>query len=128
MDRIDLHIEVDSVEYDDLQSTREEETSAQIKERVNKAREIQIERFKGTKIYNNASMTNKLCTKYCQLDDECKYLMRMAFDTYNLTARANNRILKVARTIADLEGSDNIKSSHIIEAISYRALDNKYWV
>ena len=128
MDRIDLHIEVDSVNYDDLQSRKEEETSAQIKERVNKARKIQIERFKGTNIYNNASMTNKLCNKYCKLDIESQSVMRMAFEQYNLTARANNRILKVARTIADLEGCEDIKVTHIIEAINYRALDNKYWV
>lgn len=128
MDRIDLHIEVDSVEYADLQSTREEETSEQIKERVNKARQIQIKRFKGTKIFNNASMTNKLCNEYCKLDGECQYLMKLAFENYNLTARANNRILKVARTIADLDASENIRPEHIVEAISFRALDNKYWV
>ena len=128
MDRIDLHVEVDSVNYEDLNSNREEEKSAVIKERVNRARQIQIERFKGTEIYNNASMTNKMCLKYCALNDECKNILKMAFEKYNLTARANNRILKVARTIADLEGSENIEITHIVEAISYRALDNKYWV
>ena len=127
MDRIDLHIEVDSVNYEDLASSKQEESSEKIKERVNKARNIQIERFRGTNIYNNASMTNKLCNKYCKLNEECQNIMKMAFETYNLTARANNRILKVARTIADLEEAENIEASHILEAISYRALDNKYW-
>lgn len=128
MDRIDLHIEVDSVEYDDLSSTRQEESSKDIRERVNKARQIQIERFKGTNIFNNASMNNKMCNIYCKLDEECNNIMKMAFEQYNLTARANNRILKVARTIADLDGSKDIKPDHIIEAISYRTLDNKFWV
>lgn len=128
MDRIDLHVEVDSVNYDDLSSKREEEKSADIKERVNKARAIQIERFKGTEIYNNASMTNEMCNKYCELDDNCRNILKMAFEKYNLTARANNRILKVARTIADLDGKENIELQHLVEAISYRALDNKYWV
>ena len=128
MDRIDLHVEVESVEYSDLQSTREEETSKQIKQRVDKARLIQTERFKGTDVFNNASMTNKMCTKYCKLDENCQRIMKLAFDSYNLTARANNRILKVARTIADLDGQENICENHLIEAISYRTLDNKFWV
>lgn len=128
MDRIDLHVEVESVEYSDLQSTRQEETSEQIKQRVDKARKIQTERFKNVNVFNNASMTNKMCTKYCKLSEECQKIMKTAFETYNLTARANNRILKVARTIADLDGEENIKESHILEAISYRTLDNKFWV
>ncbi len=128
MDRIDLHVEVDTVEYSDLCSDRVEESSSVIKERVNKARKIQTERFKGTNIYNNASMNNKMCQKFCKLDEACQNIMKMAFSTYNLTARANNRILKVARTIADLENEENIKEEHLIEAISYRALDNKFWV
>ncbi len=128
MDRIDLHVEVESVDYSDLQSTRQEETSEQIKQRVDKARKIQTERFKDSNVFNNASMTNKMCTKYCKLDEECQKIMKIAFETYNLTARANNRILKVARTIADLDGEENIKQNHLLEAISYRTLDNKFWV
>ncbi|MGN1223234.1 MAG: YifB family Mg chelatase-like AAA ATPase [Christensenellales bacterium] len=128
MDRIDLHVEVDGIEYDDLVGKTQEESSATIKARVNKARKIQLERFKGTGIHNNASMNNKLCTKYCKLNEECQNIMKMAFNTYNLTARANNRILKVARTIADLDNSEEIQTNHLLEAISYRALDNKYWV
>ena len=128
MDRIDLHVEVESVDYSDLHSTRQEETSEQIKQRVDKAREIQTERFKGTDVFNNASMTNKMCTKFCHLDEECQKIMKIAFETYNLTARANNRILKVARTIADLDGAEQISVNHLLEAISYRTLDNKFWV
>ncbi len=127
MDRIDLHVEVDGVDYSDLQSTKEEESSAEIKKRVDKARKIQTERFKGMEIHNNASMTNKLCNKFCILSESCKSIMQRAFEQYNLTARANNRILKVARTIADLEGEENINEMHLLEAISYRTLDNKYW-
>lgn len=128
MDRIDLHIEVESVEYKDLSSSREEESSQNIKMRVDKARKIQQERFKGTGIYNNANMTNKQTQQFCKLDKDSQEVMEMAFKSYNLTARANTRILKVARTIADLAGEENIKMNHLIEAISYRALDNKYWV
>lgn len=128
MDRIDLHIEVDNVDYKDLSSTREEESSESIKKRVNRARKIQQERFKGTKIHNNANMTNKQTQLFCKLDRDSQEVMEMAFKSYNLTARANTRILKVARTIADLDGEENIQMNHLIEAIGYRALDNKYWV
>lgn len=128
MDRIDLHIEVDSVEYGDLTSTRENETSAQIKQRVDKAREIQLKRFKNSKIYSNAKMSAPMCKKFCVLNEECEKLVKNAFDKLNLSARAYNRILKVARTIADLDGSENIEIAHIAEAIQYRTLDNKYWI
>lgn len=128
MDRIDLHVEVDSVEYKDLRSNELEESSATIKERVNKARQIQTERFKGTNVHNNAEMNSALVKKFCKIDEECDNLMQTAFDVFNLTARAHDRILKVARTIADLDGSENIKQEHIIEAINYRSLDKKFWI
>lgn len=128
MDRIDLHIEVDNVSYDDLNSTEECESSAEIKERVTKARNLQIERFKNSKIYCNAKMNVVQTKKYCALDDESKSILAMAFNNLNLSARAHDRILKVARTIADLEGEKNILSRHIAEAIQYRSLDRKYWV
>lgn len=128
MDRIDLHIEVENVEYSDLSSSRKEESSQEIKKRVDKARKIQTTRFKGTNVFNNASMNNKMCREFCKLDEDCNNIMKMAFEQYNLTARANNRILKVARTIADLDGSENIQPQHLIEAISYRTLDSKFWV
>ena len=128
MDRIDLHIEVDNISYDDLtDKISNEETSASIKERVNKARRIQLERFNGAGQFCNAHMTTKECNTFCKLDEECENLLKVAFEKLNLSARAYNRILKVARTIADLEASEKIKPQHIAEAISYRTLDKKYW-
>lgn len=128
MDRIDLHVEVDSVEYSDLKSDTLEESSASIKERVNKARQIQTERFKGLSVHNNAEMTSALVKKYCKIDEDCDRLLKTAFEKFNLTARAHDRILKVARTIADLDDSENIQQEHIIEAINYRSLDKKFWI
>ncbi len=128
MDRIDLHVEVDGVEYKDLKSETIEESSEEIKKRVNKARQIQTERFKGTSIHNNAEMTPAMCRRYCAVNKECDNLLKNAFEKLNLTARAHDRILKVARTIADLDGSPDIKTDHIIEAINYRSLDSKFWI
>ena len=128
MDRIDLHVEVDGVEYKDLKSETVEESSEEIKKRVNKARQIQTERFKGTSIHNNAEMTPAMCRRYCAVNKECDNLLKNAFEKLNLTARAHDRILKVARTIADLDGSPDIKTDHIIEAINYRSLDSKFWI
>lgn len=128
MDRIDLHVEVDGVEYQDLKRETVEETSAEIKERVNKARQIQTERFKGTNIHSNSQMTPAMCKRYCKVDKECDILLKNAFEKLQLTARAHDRILKVARTIADLDNSENIKAEHIIEAINYRSLDSKFWI
>ena len=128
MDRIDLHVEVDGVEYKDLKSDTIEETSAEIKKRVNSAREIQTKRFAGTSIHNNAEMTPAMCRKFCKIDSESDRLLKNAFEKLNLTARAHDRILKVARTIADLDNSPNIKVEHIIEAINYRSLDSKFWI
>ena len=128
MDRIDLHIEVDNVTYDELTSkTSSEECSADIKKRVDKAREIQLSRFKNEKIFSNASMGVKQCNEYCQLDETSEKLLKEAFEKLKLSARAHNRILKVARTIADLEGSEKICFNHLAEAIQYRSLDKKYW-
>ena len=127
MDRIDLQIEVDAIEYSDLKGDTLEETSAEIKARVEKAREVQNKRFKGTKIHNNAAMNAALVRKYCKLTADSERVLEEAFTKLNLTARAHDRILKVARTIADLDGSENIKLEHIIEAINYRSLDRKYW-
>ncbi len=128
MDRIDLHIEVDSVSYDDLHTKEECESSQDIKKRVDKARQIQLKRFEGTKVYSNAKMDVTQTKKYCVLSDECQSILRMAFDNLHLTARAHDRILKVARTIADLDGEENILPQHIAEAIQYRSLDRKYWL
>lgn len=126
LDRIDIHIEVDNVTFDDLRSETTEETSKEIKARVDKAKKTQLERFKNSKNYSNAKMSVPQTKKYCTLSKDCEELLRAAFDKLKLSARAHDRIIKVARTIADLEGSENILPEHIAEAISYRSLDRKY--
>lgn len=127
LDRIDIHIEVKSVKYDDLSNEALEESSIDIKERVNKAREIQINRYKNDGIFSNSELTPELIKKYCKLDEESKLLLKNAFESLGLSARAHDRVLKLARTIADLDGKDSINSTHIAEAILYRNLDRKYW-
>ena len=127
MDRIDMHIEVDNVKFSDLNSVADEESSEQVKLRVDKARQIQLNRFKTSKNYSNAKMNDVQLKKYCKLDFESEETLRLAFDSFGLSARAYSRILKVARTIADLDGSENIELNHLMEAISYRTLDKKYW-
>ena len=130
MDRIDMYIEVDNVTYSDISGEIDEEKSQDIKERVDKARKIQTDRFSNSsqKIHSNSKMTTSMIKKYCALDNKSNELLELAFDKLKLSARAYNRILKVARTIADLEGCENINQSHIFEAINYRSLDDKYWV
>jgi len=123
MDRIDIHIEVPAVKYRDLASRESGEPSRDIKRRVDRARKVQLERFKGMKIYCNAQMTNRHIKKYCQIDEASQRLLEVAIDKFGLSARAYTRILKVARTIADLEGQENIQPSHLSEAIQYRSLD-----
>ncbi len=128
LDRIDLHIEVDSVDYEELTHFKLEESSAEIKKRVNKARGVQLQRFKNSGIYSNAKMNEKEFKEYCALDKASTDILEIAFKKLNLSARAYNRILKVARTIADLDGKENIEKQHILEAIQYRSLDKKYTV
>lgn len=128
MDRIDLHVEVDSISYDELNSNVLEECSADIKKRVNRAREIQLERYKNSNIYSNSRIGQKEILEFCKLDKDCQNTLETAFKVLNLSARAYNRILKVARTIADLEGFKDIQVQHIQEAIQYRSLDKKYEV
>ncbi len=127
MDRIDIHVEVDNVTYSDLKSEKEEEKSCSIKERVDRAREIQLNRFKNSKNYCNAKMSVSQTKKYCTLDKMGEEILRNAFEKLKLSARAHDRLLRLARTIADLEGEENIKPQHIAEAIGYRSLDRKYW-
>ncbi len=127
LDRIDIHVEVGAVDYDDLTSKAQEESSESIRERVNKARAVQVERYKGTSISCNANLDASMFSQVCVVDDRANMLLKNAFDRLGLTARAYDRILKVARTIADLEGSEIIKSNHITEAIQFRSLDRKYW-
>lgn len=123
MDRIDIQIHVPTLRYSDLESDVREETSEEIRKRVNKARTIQKERYKGLNIYCNAGLTGAMIREFCKVDDEGKSLLRSAFDRLKLSARAHDRILKVARTIADLDESPVIHASHIAEAIQYRTLD-----
>lgn len=127
MDRIDMHIEVDNVKFSDLNSVADEESSEQVKLRVDKARQIQLTRFSNSKNYNNAKMNDVQLKKFCKLDSESEETLRLAFESFGLSARAYSRILKVARTIADLDGSTDIQLNHLMEAISYRTLDKKYW-
>ncbi len=128
LDRIDIHIEVDNVTYYDIQSDTLAEPSETIRKRVNIAREKQLHRLKESGKRCNAQMTTVDIKKYCKLDKESLTLMEDSFDRLNLSARAYNRILKVARTIADLDGADNISVKHIAESIQYRSLDRKYRV
>ncbi len=121
LDRIDIQVEVDGVEYDDLTSEREEEPSAAVKQRTDGARKIQRARFEGTGISTNAEMGERETREYCKLDGEGEQVLREAFDRLRLSARARSRILKVARTIADLELSEKITAEHLYEAISYRS-------
>ncbi len=123
MDRIDIHAEVPAVKYRDLASRDSGEPSREIKRRVDQARNVQLDRFKGIKIYCNAQMTNRHIKKHCQIDEASQKLLEVAIDKFGLSARAYTRILKVARTIADLEGQENIQPAHLSEAIQYRTLD-----
>lgn len=127
LDRIDLHVEVPPVDYAALSSTSKEETSAQIKQRVDKARKIQQERYKGTGITCNADLTPALLKKFCHLTDDASKYLELSFERLGMSARAYDRILKVARTIADLDNSKTIEKQHIFSAISFRSLDRKYW-
>ena len=127
LDRIEIQIEVPPVEFSDLTSQIQEECSADIKKRVNKARYIQQERYKGTGVKCNSGITPAMLNKCCPMDDKAQQLLGKAFDKMGLSARAYDRILKVSRTIADLDQSEIIKSIHIAEAVQYRSLDRKYW-
>lgn len=125
LDRIDIQVEVDGVEYDDLLSEKKEETSAEVKLRADRARKIQRERFSDSAIKTNAEMGEKETKAYCKLSDESEEILKTAFQALNLSARARSRILKVARTIADLELSETIQPEHLYEAISYRTYGAK---
>ena len=123
LDRIDLKINVDRVKFRELSEKSDEESSENIKQRVDEARKIQRERFAGTKVRMNAKMTSKMINEYCKLDAESENLMRVAFEKYHISARGYTRILKVARTIADLDKSVEIKVHHLTEALAYRNID-----
>ena len=128
LDRIDLHIEVTPVPFEELSAYADGEKSAAIRERVIKAREIQLNRFKEHKgIYSNAMMPSRLVREVCAIGKDSQNLLKVAMRKLDLSARAYDRILKVARTIADLAGEEHIQANHVAEAIQYRSLDRESW-
>ncbi len=127
LNRIDIQVEVSPVKYEDLKNTNEEESSAEIKKRIIMARNVQKERYKEIGIITNSELSGKYISKYCKTNAESENILKSAFERLGLSARAYNKILKVARTIADLEGCEDIKTVHVAEAIQYRNLDRKYW-
>lgn len=127
LDRFDIHVEVPPVKFDELRSSEITESSAEIKKRVDGARKIQRERFKGSTTLCNAKINAEQFEKACIIDKAAEKTLKDAFESLGLTARAYDRVLKVARTIADLEQSEVIRSEHVLEAVQYRSLDRKYW-
>ena len=127
LDRIDIHLEVQPVKYDDLKTEINGESSSQIRDRVKRAREIQLDRFRRDKIYTNAQMSNKLIKKYCNLSPSSEKIMAQGFKKYKFSARTYNKILRVSRTIADLAGERDITDSHVLEALGYRSLNINQW-
>jgi len=128
LDRIDIHIEVPAVKYKELRGNAEVESSEAVRARVVQARKMQLERYATEKkIYANAQMPSKLIRKHCAISAEGEKLLETAIQRLGLSARAHDRILKVSRTIADLDGSPAIKPNHLSEAIQYRTLDRTYW-
>ncbi len=125
LDRIDLHVEVPAVKYKELGMETSGEPSIVIRERVKAAREIQAERLDGTGLYANSQMENVQLRKFCELDHESRTLLETAMERLGLSARAYTRIIKLARTIADLEAAPDITPPHISEAIGYRTLDRR---
>jgi magnesium chelatase family protein len=128
LDRIDIHIEVPAVKYKELRGNGEIESSACVSGRVLRARQIQLDRYRGEKkLYANAQMPPRLIRKHCAISGEGEKLLETAIQRLGLSARAHDRILKVSRTIADLEGAPGIQPKHLSEAIQYRTLDRTYW-
>jgi magnesium chelatase family protein len=128
LDRIDLHVEVTPVSFDQMTADRKAESSEEIRKRVITAREIQKERFKDAQgVHHNAMMPSQMVKKVCAINEAGKTLLKTAMDRLGLSARAYDRILRMSRTIADLNGSDDIKIEHIAEAIQYRSLDREGW-
>jgi magnesium chelatase family protein len=125
MDRIDMHIEVVPVHLSEISSSERGESSSEIRKRVIKARNIQQERFKGLNIHCNAMMNSAMLRRFAPLDKDSRALLDMAMSHLNLSARAYDRIIKLARTIADMEGKECIEPTHISEAIGYRSLDRE---
>jgi magnesium chelatase family protein len=120
LDRIDLHVEVNRPDKEELQSTNLSETSLEVRARVQKARDIQTKRFPNENVYTNSEMNLRLVEKYCPMNEACKKLMSQAIDKFKLSGRGYIRVLKLSRTIADLDDSQNIEVKHIAEALQYR--------
>lgn len=127
LDRLDLHIEVPPVDFENLSSKIKPESSSEIRKRVNSAREIQIKRYKNSSIKSNAHLPSHLLSEACSLTDSAKKILKIAFEKMKLSARGYDKILKISRTIADLANSEQVTDSHIAEAVQYRSLDRKYW-
>ena len=127
LDRIDIHVEVPNVQYKDLTSDSTCESSEEIRERVTKARDIQLKRFRGLKYSTNSRMSAKTIKKHCTLDNQAEVLLHQAMTELNISARGYNKILKVGRTIADLDHSKDVHQEHISEAVQYRNLDRDLW-
>jgi len=129
LDRIDIHIDVPAVKFRELAGDEAPETDSSdtIRQRVISARERQLRRFRGEKIFSNAAMPPRMLRKYCRIDATSEQLLERAMARQGLSARAYDRILKVSRTIADLEGCDAVGPSHVSEAVGYRSLDRTYW-
>lgn len=127
LDRIDIHIEVPSTSYEKLKDRAQGEKSVSIKQRVNRARDIQLARYRGTNTLFNSALSPRQIEQYCRLGEAEERLMKKAFTSLDLSSRAYHRILKLARTIADLDESEEIRTPHIAEAVQYRNLDRKYW-
>jgi magnesium chelatase family protein len=127
LDRIDIHIDVPVVKFKELASDTPSESSAEIRQRVIEARAIQRERLQGEGIFSNSQMSARQIRKYCVIDRESKGLLENVITRLGLSARAYDRILKVSRTLADLEGKEKIEATHVSEAIQYRTLDRNFW-
>ena len=127
LDRLDIHIEMNEINYEDLTSKTPGESSAAIRERVTAARKLQKERYKDDGVLFNSQLNTQLMRKYCRMQPDAEELLHMAYDRFKLSARAYTRVIKVSRTIADIEGSETIEKKHVLEAVQYRGLDEKYW-
>ncbi len=127
LDRVDLHIEVPNIPFQELSASADGTPSTAMRDQVLRAREVQRQRFGNDGQRLNSRMSGRLLRKHCVLDPECRNLLKSAMEELGLSARAHDRILRMARTIADLEGSADIRTAHVVEAISYRSLDRKLW-
>ncbi|NLB90469.1 MAG: ATP-binding protein, partial [Clostridiales bacterium] len=127
LDRIDIQIEVDSVSVTEIHMTGKEESSLQVRDRVQQARKLQQNRYQQEKQFCNAQLTSSQIETYCPLDQKGQQLLEKAMERFSLSMRAYTRIIKVARTIADLAGEEQIQVTHVAEAVQYRNLDGKYW-